>query len=747
MTIYNALYFYIYGPEIDPINEKRGNALKFRLLCAACALAIQPWAALAQSAGADTKDEADGSFRLGEIIVTGTRPDGIAIGNSTLSQAAIETFSRNTLDDAVNLIPGVNGGNSGGSRNERLLFVRGFDRFQVPLSIDGIRVYLPADNRLDFGRFLTPDIAQIQVAKGYASVLDGPGAMGGSVNLVTRKPTKALDIEVRGQLDLGRDVDYAGYTAFGLIGTRHDQWYAQASFARSFRDHWDLSGKFTPTVNENGGARDFSRTEDWRLNAKIGFTPNATDEYAISYTRQEGSKNAPLSTTDDITPPIAVGYPTPRYWAWPYWNIENIYFLSTTMLGDKATLKTRVYRNTLDNLLRSFDDRTQTTQNAPQPRVFNSPYADEAWGGSAELAFDFTTAEHLAIAFHYRSDKHVEAQQTFPNVAIQPQGFTEPAQEDLEDTFSIAAENRFAISPELSLTLGASYDWRDLKKAEEYGIPPGGTTNQIFSYPLVNAHAFNWQGRLDWALDTDTAAHISISSRARFPTIFERFSTQFGTAASNPGLKPERATNVEIGGRKAFGNVRLEGAIFYSKVDDAVVSVRPQGSTATTTRRENLGDGNYYGAEVSLDANLMPSLAVGANYSYIRRSFDIRALAGSILPAAFDLTDVPTHKAFAYADWEPVKGLHVVPNVEIASDRSLLATYAPPLAGTPTVAGPPVYYRGGAYTNVGLRIDYAINDAVEIGIGARNLFDENYALADGFPEPGRNIFLTLRARY
>ncbi len=186
--------------------------MKFRLLSAACATAMLPWAAQAQTGTAPADAEADNSFKLGEIIVTGKPSEGIAIGSETLSQNAIEKFNRNTLDDAVNLIPGVNGGNSGGSRNERLIFVRGFDRFQVPLSIDGIRVYLPADNRLDFGRFLTPDIAQIQVAKGYASVLDGPGAMGGSINLVTRKPTKALDVEVRGQLNLGRDVDYAGYT-------------------------------------------------------------------------------------------------------------------------------------------------------------------------------------------------------------------------------------------------------------------------------------------------------------------------------------------------------------------------------------------------------------------------------------------------------------------------------------------------------------------------------------------------------
>ena len=703
------------------------------------------------SAPAFAADEADdaaanSNFRLGEIIITGVRPEGVAIGSETLSQDAIEKFNRNTLDDAVNLIPGVSSGNSGGTRNERLLFVRGFDRYQIPLSIDGIRVYLPADNRLDFGRFLTPDIAEIQVAKGYASVLDGPGAMGGSVNLVTRKPTKELEVELRGQADFGRDVDYAGYTLFGLVGTRQDNWYAQVSYARTFRDHWDLAGGFVPTVNENGGARDFSRTEDSRINVKLGYTPNATDEYAISYTRQEGSKNAPLSTTDDLIAPIAVGYPTPRYWSWPYWNIENIYFLSTTALGDQATFKTRIYRNKLNNLLRSFDDRTQTTQNVTMPRVFNSPYDDEAWGGSAELAVDLVPTNRLTVAFHYRNDKHIEAQQTFP-AGTQPNGFTELPQENLETTYSMAAENRLAITPALSLTLGLSYDWRDVAKAEEYD----SSTKVYFDYLTIfpaakSAEAFNWQGRLDWAPDADTAAHLSISRRARFPTVFERFSTQFGYAATNPELQPERATNIELGGRKSFGVLNLEGSVFYSKVDDAIVSIRPVGATASTTRRENLGDGEYYGAEVSANAQLTPALLVGANYSYIRRSFDILPKTGTITPV-FQLTDVPTHKAFAYADWSPFAALHVISSVEIASDRTLLASYAPPLASAPTVAGPPVYYRGGNYVNASLRIDYAINDKLEIGVGARNLFDANYSLSDGYPEPGRNLFVTAKARF
>jgi iron complex outermembrane receptor protein len=400
--------------------------LKTILLATAAVAVMAP-------AHAETADDtASNAFSLGQIMVTGARPAGVEIGGSTLTSEAIYAFNRTTLDEAANLIPGVSSGNSGGSRNERLVFVRGFDRFQVPISIDGIRVYLPADNRLDYGRFLTPDIAEIQVAKGYASVLDGPGAMGGAINLVTRKPTKAIEAEVRGTLNLDRGADYSGYNGFASLGTKHDRWYAQASYARSFTDHWDLPGDYSPVAGsaENGGARDFSRMRDWRVNAKAGFTPNDTDEYSISYTRQEGKKNAPLHVTDPVSNPLPPGAPSPRFWTWPYWNIESVYFLSTTQLGDRATFKTRAYRNKFDNLLSSFDSASQTTQTLG--RSFNSYYKDKAYGGSAQLDLDLGRANALSLAFHYRLDEHVEFQQGFPTA------FTEPPQANKEDTFSAA---------------------------------------------------------------------------------------------------------------------------------------------------------------------------------------------------------------------------------------------------------------------------------------------------------------------
>jgi iron complex outermembrane receptor protein len=560
----------------------------------------------------------------------------------------------------------------------------------------------------------------VQVAKGYASVLDGPGAMGGAINLVTRKPTREIEAEVGATLNLDHDVNYGGYNVYAVLGTKHDLWYAQASFTRNFRDHWDLASGFTPTANQGAGARDFSRTEDWRANVKVGFTPNATDEYSLSYTRQEGSKNAPLHT-------YATSGTVLRNWNWPEWNIDSVYFLSSTALGDKATLKTRAYYNEFYNLLRSFDNASQTTQLLS--RSFNSPYNDNAYGGSAQLDVALTGRDTLSIAAHYRRDEHNEAQIGQPGLATSTY---EPTQQSAERTWSVALENRFDLSDSLRLTLGGSYDWRDLDRAQEYSVARG-----IYSFPLSNADGWNAQGRLDWKGEDSTAAYASVSSRIRFPTLFERFSSQFGTADPNPYLKPERATNFEIGGGHQFGIVHASAAIYYSHLNDALVSVR---TAANLNRRENIGSADYYGGEISLDAELTPTLRIGANYSYIRRDFDVGSAPVGGFIRLFQLTDVPDHKGFAYISWRPVDKLEILPSIEVASSRTTVTAAS-------ANADVPAYYQTGAYANGAIRIDYEILPQVTVGVGAKNLFDQNVFLTDGFPEPGRSFFMSVRAKY
>ncbi|MFV3127646.1 TonB-dependent receptor plug domain-containing protein [Niveispirillum sp. KHB5.9] len=546
------------------------------------------------------------------------------------------------------------------------------------------------------------------MAKGYASVLDGPGALGGAVNLVTIRPTKEAEAEARGTISFDNDGDYQGYTGFARLGTKQESWYAQARYSRSFTDHWDLPDDFTPTATEDGGERDFSRSRDDRLNLKLGWTPNATDEYAINYTRQEGSKNAPLHVSDALS--------TQRFWSWPQWDIDSMYFLSTTSLGDKVTLKTRAYRTGFDNLLRALDNRNQNSQTLG--RAFNSYYDDEAWGGSARVEADLGPLAQLGVAAHYRRDRHVEWQQSFPA------GSTEPKQTNLEDTYSLALENRMAVAPAITFTLGGSVDWRDLRRAEEYGAVPGRTGSVLFSYPIKDSRAWNVQGRVDWTVAQDTELHASLSSRTRFPTIFGRFSSRFGGAVSNPDLDAERATQVEVGGVKRLGDVTLEGAVFHAWLDDAIIAFPFIYRTCiaavvctdnAVSQSRNVGKSEQTGLELSVTAVLSDAVWAGANYTYLARDLDDPSIP------AFHPTGVPRHKGFAYVDWTVTEGVSLVPNVELASSRWTVNT-----AGTR-------YYRTGAYALVGLRAEYRVTDALELSAGGRTCSTANIRWPMGSP--------------
>src|SRR5262245_10464889 len=92
-------------------------------LALAAAAAISP--AFTQNAAEDSR------VNLGEIVVIGSRPDGLSsVGGSVVTGEQSWQFQRLSLEQALSLAPGVNT-TPRGRRNEYDIFVRGFDRLQV----------------------------------------------------------------------------------------------------------------------------------------------------------------------------------------------------------------------------------------------------------------------------------------------------------------------------------------------------------------------------------------------------------------------------------------------------------------------------------------------------------------------------------------------------------------------------------------------------------------------------------------
>jgi iron complex outermembrane receptor protein len=666
-----------------------------------------------------------GVFTLGQLDT---------IGGSTITNEAMWTYNKNSLDQAVSILPGVTMHNTGGSRNERDIYVRGFDRFRVPLSIDGVRVYLPADNRLDFNRFLTPDLAEIQVQKGYVSVLNGPGGMGGAINLVSRKPTKAVELEGRSGAVFNGDLNSLNsWNSYAFAGTRQEKYYAQISGTIVDQDHWNLSDDFTPVnlTNEDGGARDNSYTRDWRINVKAGYTPNATDEYSLSFTHQSGEKSAPLHVEGQRI--------QPRYWNWPYWDLESTTWLSKTQIGEASYIKTNAYYNTFQNLLSSFNDATYSNQ--PRPQDFNSYYDDFAYGGSLEFGTNLIPMNTFKAAIHYRRDNHAERSDVAPDGAT----VHEPWQHNVEDTWSFAVENTFHATRRLDFVTGVSYDMNMVREAEDYD----SDTDEITRSPTPNVDAWNGQGALVYSLSDTGKVHASVSSRTRFPTVFDRYSTRFGTRAANPYLKPERATNYEIGWSDKIGrNAQLSTAVFYSDLNDSIQNVYVGSSGSSAILGVN-ADGHTYGFEISGDWDITPSLRIGANYTYLERELDYASGASGLTPAqqtalaAAHPEGTPRHEAFIYLAWKATERLTLTPNLELASDRSSLITSAE----STLPSGIPNYVKAGSYALVNFQAEYRLTENVTAAFGATNLLDDNYSLVEGFPEAGRQFFTNVKARF
>src|SRR4030043_869925 len=84
-------------------------------------------------------------------------------------------------------VPGVRV--STGAKNQPGVQIHGFDQDRILVLIDGVPYYEQNYHTLDLSSIPTDNIAKIVVTKGAASVLYGAGAMGGVINIITKKAT------------------------------------------------------------------------------------------------------------------------------------------------------------------------------------------------------------------------------------------------------------------------------------------------------------------------------------------------------------------------------------------------------------------------------------------------------------------------------------------------------------------------------------------------------------------------------
>ncbi len=644
-------------------------------------------ALLLPSGQAFSADTAQAEAELETIVVLGSRlVSGMGLDDqvaSSLSSEQIRRFNRNNVGDALGLLSGVT--LSQNSRNENMISVRGFDSRQVPLYIDGIPVYVPYDGYIDFNRFTSADLAAVQVAKGFSSVAYGPNTLGGAVNLISRKPSRALE----GDLSVGAGTAQQRQ-ASANIGLRRGKWYMQAGASYIDSDGFKLSDDFSATGTEDGGLRNNSYYKDHKLSFKLGYLPAEGEEHLLSVYRQQGEKGQPPS----VDPVYA------RYWQWPYWDKEGAYLISRSKLGDSESLTVRLYHDRYANEVTSFTDGSYTglkTSGSGSVGTGRSIYNDKTSGGSVLFESLRFTDHQIRLVSHVKTDRHQEFDATGA------------MNTEYEDTlWSLAAEDNVQLSDEAVLAVGVSHHQLKPDTVFNLGNPyslPGKTT------------ATDAQAGLFYSLSASSRLYASVAAKTRLPSLKDRYSQRLGRFIENPQLQAERAVNYELGYQLHVAeDSMLETALFYSDISDKIQAVADV--SGTLSQMQNIGRVEASGLELGWQTAFSTAWRFGGNYTLTR-------LSNKTEPDN-RISDIPRHKMVLHSQWQPLTQLELQLQAEHNSKRFASATRQ--LAG---------------FTLLNLSARYQLPADWQLTLGINNLADQHYELADGFPAAGRSWFSNL----
>lgn len=683
-----------------------------------CILMINFCAAYAQeSKESESKAEYE-VFDLGEIYVTAEKLPAVRDVTVTTEITAEEIKATNsrTVAEALTYVPGVIV--SGGRKNQPNIQIRGLDQSRALILIDGVPYYETNYGKLDLNQIPIDNIAKIEVTKGDASVLYGPNALAGVINIITKKPSEKPSADAI--MEVGENATSKLSLSHGMKVGIFNYWL---NYLHQESNGWRMSDDFEPKpgtivrkpgsttqeVLEDGGFRnnsDFKADSFW---AKIGIEPTSEAEYYLNFHYIAKEKGVPPSTISEnvfLNRPAFSGFA--RITRYDDWGID---LSGQQKIVEQLIMKAKLfYHNHIDDYT-SYSDQTFNEE------IAVSRYKDYLVGGS--LAADYRPVQWdvIRLGFNYRGDSHNERDDSYL-----------PFAESFSYTGSVSLENEFNLIKKLSVVAGVGYDWFRVTDAER-NITDKSTGDFVEQTDLDKPDTmdeFNPMIGATYTLTDSTRLFGSIARKVRFPTLSQLYSTKSG----NTELTAEKSINYTLGISQAFGSLASgEFAIFYYDISDFISRDAP----GTEGIYRNYAKIRLAGFELSGKVNPIKDLVIMLGYTYNNardRSED---------RVTDNVTFVPEHKVDL--------GLkYTVPYIIAPVD--LTCVYVTDSYNQlPTPQRPDQEsIKTGDYFIVNARISKSFLKRFEAYLAVNNIFDSDYESEYGYSGLGRNFYAGLSVK-
>ena len=564
--------------------------------------------ALALSAGTVSAEDV---LQTETVHVTASRVEQelmeVPMSVSVITSKDIEKSGAKTVGDLLSDIPGVEIKNDGGQGIDRVK-IRGEDAFRTLVMIDGQKV---AEHKSMSGAPILIDpsmIERIEVIKGPASVLYGSDAIGGAINIITKKGgTRA----VQGEVSAGMDTSASGKNVSAGIYGNVNGWEYRLNAATESYDNLETPIGEVPYTEFDSRSASLYLAYNINENMKVGGT---IDYYKLDF----------MSGTQD-------GSYEEFFVDVPKWDrTKGALFFEMNNVNDYlARLRMDVFHQRSNK-----DMQNHVIQGSTNVDSFADNQLDQT-GFSVQS--DWQLGDHYLIAGYEFSYDSLDAEtysvtSPYPIITVKNTRVWDANQQQ----HSVYASMESPVLSDVTLTYGVRYTWvnseSDYDKTgtntvSKPGEPSVTTPNspESTSSDSSDGHAVFNLGAV-WRAAEDVSLRASWAQGYRFPIIQELFvdSTMGGaTTLSNPDLKPETSDNFEIGLRWSNSAFSVDSAIFYSKADDYIDSLlTAKTMMGKTYRYTNVSEATTYGLETSLSFNVFENFEPYTTFTLMRRKFE-----------------------------------------------------------------------------------------------------------------------------
>lgn len=683
-------------------------------------------AVLAAFSGLALQVQAQETVELDEVKVTAGRVEqelmDVNMSVSVITQEEIRRSSARNVGELLEDIPGVRINNDGGQGMKRIK-IRGEDAFRTLVMIDGQKV---SEHKSMSGSPMLIDpsmIERIEVIKGPASVLYGSDAIGGAINIITKKGgTKPIE----GEVSAGMNTSASGKNASGSIYGGIDGWKYRLS--ASIEDNDNLKTPKGDMENTYFTARSVSGFLSY------DFTPDATVGASLDYYDLE------FGSSDVNMPGFAVDVPK---WS----RFKTAVFGEFRNISDAfVRLRTDVfYQKSKKDMVNSVPGIEEipgmgSIPYVVQPMAYNTT---NQYGFSLQTDWQLGERNYLIAGYELSYDD-LSAQSITTNSLLPIMGVDAVVGNYLYDgyqmTNAVYASMETQLPSDITLTYGARYTWvhtdMDMTRIKGSNQITDGSTSDgklIFNAGLM------------WRASDNLSLRASYAQGYRAPILQELYvDTAMGQNSSytyaNPELKPETSDNFEIGVRWNSTYVSADIAAFYSEADDYIATLWNENALPKKGYQySNVAEAKTFGIELTSSVRI----AETGFEPYLTATWMRRQFQNGDGFSTYD-TATPEFMLRYGVRWSGMyAGVGLRTDVFARSQSEIEYD-----DGVQSATGSNSYRLGG-YTTLNLTagVDFGPKRQYSFDLGLYNIFDKGYQEQTSIYEPGRYFVAKLGARF